>query len=68
LRDLSEAEQIAQRGSMLICQSGAALERSHLYLAMGNVGAAREKLDDASPAGFSTPIALANLLYQSHDC
>jgi hypothetical protein len=36
-RDLSEAETIAERGSMLIWQIEAALERSQLYLALASV-------------------------------
>ena len=37
-RDLSEAETIAERGSMLIWQIEAALERSQLYLTLHEIG------------------------------
>lgn len=46
-RDLNEAEEIAQRGSMLIYQIEAALERTRLYLAQDSIELAREKLNEA---------------------
>ena len=55
-RDLSEAETIADRGSMLIWQIEAALERSRLFLALHEIGwegeaPAKPRSGDASQAG-----------------
>lgn len=53
-RDLSEAESIAERGSMLVWQIEAALERTQLFLALHQVGwegedpAAPRSRDDSS--------------------
>ncbi|MEM9365944.1 MAG: hypothetical protein AAGD07_08095 [Planctomycetota bacterium] len=46
-KDLSEAEKIAERGSMLIYQIEAALERTRLYLTLGSV--------NSVPLCFKTP-------------
>ena len=46
-RDLSEVERIAERGSMLIFQIQAALERARLALVLGDREQAKEKLDKA---------------------
>lgn len=46
-RDLAEAELIAERGSMLIWQIDAAIERCRLHLAMGDRDSARECLERA---------------------
>ncbi len=45
--DLAEAESIAERGSMLIFQIDAAIERCRLHLAMGERTAAQESLERA---------------------
>jgi len=45
--DLAEAEQIAELGGMLVWQIEAALERSRLALALGDVLKAQDKLDEA---------------------
>ena len=44
-RNIAEAESIAERGSMLIHQIDAAIERCRLQLAMGKRGTARESLE-----------------------
>ncbi len=46
-RDLDEAESIAERGSMLIWQIEAALERARLALVLGDREQAKSKLDEA---------------------
>ena len=45
-RDLTEAERIAERGSMLIWRIEAALERTRLPLVLGDKKQAKEKLDE----------------------
>ncbi len=45
-RDLAEAESIAERGSMLIWQIEAALERTRLALVLNDSEEARRKLDE----------------------
>lgn len=46
--DLDEAEEIAERGQMLLFLADAHLERTHLHLAHGEHDAARECLDQAN--------------------